>query len=88
MTRRLAVLPTAILVAAKGDRGAAELVILSQGILSLQLPFAVVPLVSFTGRRDGMDRFANPRWLACAAWAATSLTVVLNTALLLNLVRH
>ncbi|QYE33475.1 Nramp family divalent metal transporter (plasmid) [Polymorphobacter sp. PAMC 29334] len=88
VTRLLAVVPAAIIVAAKGDRGATELLILSQVILSLQLPFAVVPLVSFTNRREVMGRFANPRWLACAAWVATGLIVVLNAALLWNLVYH
>jgi len=88
VTRLLAVVPAAIIVAAKDDRGATELLILSQVILSLQLPFAVVPLVSFTSRRDVMGRFANPRWLAWAAWGATGLIVLLNAALLWNLMRR
>ncbi len=85
VTRLLAVVPAAIIVAAKGDRGATELLILSQVILSLQLPFAVVPLISFTSRRDVMGRFVNSRWLAWAAWGATGLIIILNAALLWSL---
>ena len=86
VTRLLAVVPAAIVVAAMGDEGATNLLVLSQVILSLQLPFAVVPLVAFTGRSDVMGRFASPRWLRLLAWAVTALIVILNAALLWSLV--
>lgn len=88
VTRLLAVVPAAIIVVAKGDRGATELLILSQVILSLQLPCAVVPLVLFTNPQDGMGRHASSRWLASVAWGAAGLIVFLNGALLWSLVRH
>ena len=86
VTRLLAVVPAALVVGATGDRGASGLLVLSQVILSLQLPFAVVPLVAFTGRRDVMGRFASPRWLAWTAWGVTAIILALNGALLWSLV--
>ncbi|WP_217430247.1 Nramp family divalent metal transporter [Sphingomonas bacterium] len=86
VTRLLAVVPAAIVVGVAGDRGATGLLVLSQVILSLQLPFAVVPLVAFTGRRDVMGRFASPRWLAWLAWAVTAAIIGLNATLLWSLV--
>ena len=86
VTRLLAVVPAAIVVAIAGDRGATGLLVLSQVILSLQLPFAVVPLVAFTGRRDVMGAFASPRWLAWIAWGVTALIIALNATLLWSLI--
>jgi len=51
-------------------------------VLSLQLPFAVVPLVQFTSSRSKMGALANPPWLAAAAWGAAVLIVALNLGLL------
>ena len=85
VTRLLAVVPAALVVGATGDKGATGLLVLSQVILSLQLPFAVVPLVAFTSRRDVMGRFASPRWLAAAAWAVTAIILALTGALLWSL---
>jgi len=56
--------------------------VLSQVILSLQLSFAVVPLVLFTSDKLKMGRFANPRWLVVTAWIVTVLIVSLNVYLL------
>ena len=86
VTRLLAVVPAAIVVALAGDAGATKLLVLSQVILSLQLPFAVVPLVVFTGRTDIMGRFASRRWLRLVAWTVTVLIIVLNAALLWSLI--
>ena len=86
VTRLLAVVPAATVVATAGDAGATRLLLLSQVILSLQLPFAVVPLVIFTGRADLMGRFASPRWLRWLAWGITALIIALNAALLCSLV--
>ena len=85
VTRLLAVVPAAIVVGLAGDRGATGLLVLSQVILSLQLPFAVVPLVAFTNRRDVMGAFASPRWLAWLAWGVTGLIIGLNATLLWSL---
>jgi manganese transport protein len=63
ITRSLAIIPTIIVVAVTGEQGTEKLLILSQVILSLQLSFAVVPLVMFTGSRKKMGEFVNARWL-------------------------
>ena len=85
VTRLFAIVPAAIVVASAGDRGATQLLVLSQVVLSLQLPFAVVPLVAFTGSAALMGRFATPRWLQVVAWAVTALIVALNAGLLWTL---
>ncbi|PCG14123.1 MULTISPECIES: Nramp family divalent metal transporter [Sphingomonas] len=82
VTRGLAIVPAVIVVAGSGDRGATDLLVLSQVILSLQLPFAVVPLVAYTANRRLMGRFAAPRWLSALAWTIAAVIVVLNGYLL------
>jgi manganese transport protein len=67
-----------------GERGTAELLVLSQVILSLQLSFAVVPLVRFTSNRLKMGRFVNPRWVTITAWAVAVIIIALNAYLLWN----
>ncbi len=70
VTRALAIVPAVIVVGATGDAGATKLLVLSQVILSLQLPFAVVPLVRFTGSRTIMGDLASPAWLRVLAWGS------------------
>jgi len=82
VTRLVAIVPAALVVAIAGERGMGELLILSQVILSLQLSFATVPLVLFTSDKRKMGRFANKPWLAALAWAVTAVIAVLNTYLL------
>jgi manganese transport protein len=82
VTRLLAIVPAAIIVASAGNRGATHLLVLSQVILSMQLPFAVVPLVAFTGSRAKMGALASPLWLRIAAWAITAAIIGLNGMLL------
>jgi manganese transport protein len=84
-TRLLAIVPAVVMTALYGESGTTELLILSQVILSLQLPFAVVPLVRFTGDRAKMGAFVNPRWLSRLAWAVATLIITLNLKLLLDL---
>jgi len=60
------------------------LLILSQVVLSLQLPFAVVPLVMFTASRAKMGPFVAPRWLTVLAAATAAVIIVLNAKLLWN----
>ncbi len=81
-TRMLAIIPAVIVVWLMGDRGATDLLVLSQVILSLQLPFAVVPLVAFTSDRAIMGNFANAPWVKWAAWSVTGVIITLNVTLL------
>jgi manganese transport protein len=82
LTRLIAIIPAVIVTALYGERGTGQLLILSQVILSLQLSFAVVPLVMFTSDKLKMGRFANPGWLKIVAWAVTAAIVSLNGYLL------
>ncbi|MEH3046582.1 Nramp family divalent metal transporter [Sphingomonas adhaesiva] len=86
VTRGIAIVPAVIVVAATGDRGATDLLVLSQVVLSLQLPFAVIPLVAFTANRRLMGSFAAPRWLGALAWAIAAVIVGLNGYLLWGMV--
>ena len=81
-TRLLAIIPAIAVIALYGERGSGQLLVLSQVILSLQLPFAVVPLVRFTSERRIMGRFVNQAWLSGFAWAMAALIAVLNGWLL------
>ena len=78
ITRSLAIIPTIIVVAFTGERGTEKLLLLSQVILSLQLSFAVVPLVLFTGSRKTMGEFVNARWLQGLSWFVAILIAGLN----------
>jgi manganese transport protein len=84
ITRSLAIIPTIIVVAVTGEQGTEKLLILSQVILSLQLSFAVVPLVMFTGSRKMMGEFVNGRWLQGLAWFTAALIAGLNAWLLIE----
>jgi manganese transport protein len=84
ITRSLAIIPTIIVVAITGEQGTEKLLILSQVILSLQLSFAVVPLVLFTGSRKKMGEFVNGRWLQGLAWFTAALIAGLNAWLLIE----
>src|ERR1022692_830469 len=84
ITRTLAIIPTIIVVAINGEQGTEKLLILSQVILSLQLSFAVVPLVMFTGSRKRMGEFVNGRWLQGLAWFVAALIAGLNAWLLVQ----
>jgi manganese transport protein len=78
ITRLVAIIPAIVVVAVSGERGAGGLLILSQVILSLQLSFAVVPLVMFTSDREKMGPFASPRWLSALAWVVAGIIALLN----------
>jgi manganese transport protein len=78
ITRMLAVVPAAIVIYTAGDQGTYQLIILSQVILSLQLPFAIVPLVHFTNNRQKMGPFVNPGWVKVLAWSTAALVIGLN----------
>ncbi|MEA1073131.1 Nramp family divalent metal transporter [Sphingomonas sp. LY160] len=82
VTRLLAIVPAVTVAALYGSSGTASLLVLSQVILSLQLPFAVVPLVQFTSDRTKMGKFVNPVWLKLVAWTISAIIISLNLKLL------
>jgi manganese transport protein len=82
ITRLIAIVPAVIVTALYGEHGDAQLLVLSQVILSLQLSFAVFPLVAFTSDPRKMGEFRNPRWLRIAAWTVAIVIAALNAWLL------
>ncbi len=82
ITRLIAIIPAVIVTAIYGESKTTDLLVLSQVILSLQLPFAVVPLVLFTSDRDKMGEFASPAWVKVLAWITAAIIIVLNVKLL------
>jgi manganese transport protein len=82
ITRLIAIVPAVVVTAIYGVSGTAKLLVFSQVVLSLQLSFAVVPLVIFTGDRKKMGEFANPSWLKLLAWFVAILIAVFNAILL------
>jgi len=86
ITRLIAIIPAIIVVVLYGDRGTGPLLILSQVVLSLQLPFAVFPLVMFTSDPAKMGAFANPGWVKALAWVVAFVIAGLNAWLLYQVV--
>ncbi len=84
ITRSIAIVPTILVVAIYGEHGTEKLLILSQVILSMQLSFAVIPLVKFTGDRARMGEFVNSRGLHALAWVTAVLIAGLNAWLLIQ----
>jgi manganese transport protein len=82
LTRGIAIVPVVVVTALYGEQGTAKLLILSQVILSMQLPFAVIPLVQFVSDRKKIGKFAISRPVAVLSWAVAALIVVLNVKLL------
>jgi manganese transport protein len=87
ITRAIAVVPAATVAILYGESGTAQLLVMSQVILSLQLSFAVVPLVMFTSDRRKMGEFANPPWLKAGAYLVAVVIAGLNVWLLYQTVR-
>ena len=81
ITRSLALIPAVLTIALAGEESTQHLLILSQVILSLQLSFAVIPLIHFTSNRRNMGEFATPWWGLILAWASASIIVGLNAKL-------
>lgn len=84
ITRAIAIVPAAVVAILYGESGTAKLLVLSQVILSLQLSFAVFPLVRFTSDREKMGEFANSRLLKLAAYTVAGVIASLNVWLLLQ----
>ena len=82
ITRSMAIIPAAIVIGFMGEGRATSLLILSQVILSFQLPFAVVPLIQFTGDRSKMGEFTNGPVTAIFGWFLAAAIILLNAALL------
>ncbi len=81
ITRAIAIIPAALTIYLSGDEATLGLLLLSQAILSMQLPFAIIPLIHFTSDRARMGSFANPRWVKILAWLTAIIVVGLNTRL-------
>jgi manganese transport protein len=82
ITRLIAIVPALFTVAFYGEHGTVALLILSQVILSLQLPFAVFPLVMFVGSRAKMGELVAPRWMLALAWPTAVVIAALNVWML------
>ena len=80
-TRSIAIVPAALTIYLAGERSTFGLLLLSQCILSMQLPFAIVPLIHFTSDRTRMGSFANARWVKILAWVAAAIIIGLNAQL-------
>ena len=84
ITRVLAIIPAVVVTAFWGERGTANLLVFSQVILSMQLSFAVFPLVMFTSDKRKMGEFVNARWLTSLSWVTAVVIAVLNAWLLIQ----
>ena len=82
ITRGIAIVPVVVVTWLYGEKGTAELLVLSQVILSMQLPFAVIPLVHFVSDRKKMGSLAIARWVSVLAWIVATVIVALNVKLL------
>ena len=84
LTRSIAIIPALIVSVLYGEKGAGELLVLSQVILSLQLSFAVIPLVIFTGEKAKMGEFANGKILHYSSWIIAGIIIFFNLYMLLT----
>ncbi len=82
LTRALALIPAVIIISIYGESKAMDLLVASQVVLSMQLGFAVWPLMRFTGSKTKMGEFVNPLWIKLAGWGTTVLIITLNLKLL------
>ena len=82
ITRALAIVPAVLVIGIAGEGKVTSLLILSQVVLSFQLPFAVIPLVQLTSDRRRMGEFANSRFTAAAAWIVAAAIIIFNAELL------
>jgi manganese transport protein len=87
ITRSIAIVPAAIVTIWYGAKGSAELLIMSQVVLSLQLPFAIVPLVMFTADRRKMGELVAPIWVTVLAAMTAAIIIALNGKLLWDLAK-
>jgi manganese transport protein len=88
ITRVIAIVPAAIVIKVSGDSSVDSLLILSQVVLSLQLPFALIPLLHFTSNKRRMGEFASKLWVKILAWGATSFITLLNFKYIYDITRE
>jgi manganese transport protein len=81
VTRAIAVVPAALTIYIAGDKSTLPLLLLSQAIISMQLPFAIVPLIQFTSDRRRMGVFANRIWVVVLSWITAAVIIGLNMML-------
>ncbi|NOZ33556.1 MAG: divalent metal cation transporter, partial [Alphaproteobacteria bacterium] len=86
LTRGTAIIPAVLMIWIYGESGAGQLLILSQVILSLQLPFAVVPLILFSADKNKMKEFSPPAWMLVLAVLIAMVVIALNTKLVFDFV--
>ena len=84
ITRLIAIVPAVCVIGIFGEKKTTDLLIWSQVILSMQLSFAVIPLLIFTGSRAKMGKFVNPLWIKILAWSTALVIVALNLKLLFD----
>jgi manganese transport protein len=84
ITRALAILPAVLVIGIFGESKTTQLLIASQVVLSMQLGFAVWPLLRFTGEKAKMGEFANKLWLKILGWTTAAVIIALNVKLLLD----
>ncbi len=84
ITRAVAIIPAIAVIWIYGEGSATSLLVLSQVILSVQLSFAVIPLVMFTSDKQMMGEFVNPTWLKVLAWVIAVMIADLNVYLILT----
>ncbi|MFZ4621145.1 MAG: Nramp family divalent metal transporter [Bacteroidota bacterium] len=81
ITRLIAIVPAVVVISLKGDKGSYDLLILSQVVLSMQLPFAVVPLIKYTSDKSKMGEFVNKMWVQVISWTVAIIIIGLNARL-------
>jgi manganese transport protein len=84
ITRSIALVPAVVVISISGNEGLYKLLILSQVILSLQLPFAIIPLVHFTSDKLKMGSFVSKWWVKTAAWMTSGIIIALNGKLVVD----
>jgi len=84
ITRAIAIVPAVVVIGVFGEAHTTELLVASQVVLSMQLGFAVWPLLRFTGERAKMGEFTNPAWIRALGWSAAALIISLNVKLLFD----
>ena len=86
LTRLVAIIPAVIIASLYGSRGIGNLLVLSQVILSLQLSFAVVPLIMFTSNKVKMGQYVNSLWIKIISWGVAIIIITLNAFLLYQVI--
>src|SRR5438552_18079967 len=84
ITRGIAIIPALLVIGFFGEGKTTELLVASQVVLSMQLGFAVWPLMRFTGEKAKMGQFANPLWIKIPGWTTATIIIVLNMKLLFD----